>query len=275
MIAVILNLAILTFLQHGTSYQQPGINCYHNLIHANTPYQNIKQNEGHLKRILRTIPQGSDDFLHGTTTQVEDELEGINPETHTLLPEYSSPIINEIIRQEYLPQNITNIGNNEAIIINLLTKLANAHANNNDIAINNENLNTIPYLDSDFIMDRLNLIYSMDELCESTVNEMLSQYNILSDEFELTQETRLVIWNQSCRPKLEGFLKIVVASLKNYNMPTPSIEAYVLSIVERSKIEFQFFLNSTRIAMEALNNSNNAHQSSQTETLFFNILYFD
>ncbi|CXJ30121.1 Plasmodium exported protein, unknown function [Plasmodium berghei] len=265
MIAVILNLAILTFLQHGTSYQQPDINCYHNLTHKNTPYQNIKQNGEHLKRILRAIPQGSDDFLHGTTTQVENELEGINPETHTLFPEYSFPIINQIIRQECLPEDNTNIGNNEDIIINLLTNLANAHANNNGTAFNNQNLNTIPYLDSDFIMDRLNLIYSMDELCESTVNNMLSQYNILSDEFELTQEERLAIWNQSFRTKLEGFFNIIVSSLQNYNIPTPAIEAYILSIIEHTKIEFQMFLNSTRISWEAsLNNPNNPNQYSQT-----------
>ncbi|CXI21001.1 Plasmodium exported protein, unknown function [Plasmodium berghei] len=271
MIAVILNLAILTFLQHGTTiYQQPGINCYRNLTHTNSPYQNIKQNGGHLKRILRVTPQ-SDDYLRDITIHVENELEGINPETLALypplLPEYSFSI-NEISPQENLPQNNTTIDSNETTLINLLTDFANAHANNNNNnALNNENSNTTlpPSANHDFVMERLNLIYRMDELWESVINDMFSQYNNFSDAFELTPEARLVIWNQSWRPHLEYLLNTAVLAFENYNMSTPEVEANVLDIIERAKIEFQIFIDSTRIAYEALNNSNNTDQSSQTE----------
>ncbi|CDU17108.1 hypothetical protein YYC_04095 [Plasmodium yoelii 17X] len=259
MIAVILNLAIFTFLHYGTHYQQPGINCYHNLAHTNIIYhQNIKQNGGYLKRILRAVPQDDVNFLRDVTTHVDDELEGISPETlalYPMLPGYSFPIINEFVPQENFLQNTVVNDNNEAALLNYLTEIANG---NNNTAPDDESSNdTTPSVDSDFIMDRLNLIYSMDERWASLITDMFTQYNNLSEAFNLTQETILVVWNESWRPRLEAMLNTIVTLFENYNMSTPEVEAEVLEIIERAKAEFQIFLNSTRIALQTSFGSDN------------------
>ncbi|CAD2088353.1 Plasmodium exported protein, unknown function [Plasmodium vinckei lentum] len=272
MIAVILNLAILTFLQYSTNYQQPsisykfattsGINYYHNLVHTSNVYQNIKQQNGaRFKRILRGLPQESDDILYSPLSlQMEDYLGGISPEVlalYPLLPTHDSPllIVNDLNDEE----NITEGQNNyESILIDFLMDAAQntpAATNTNTTSAetnldesNGSSQSPISSEDS-IILERLNLIYRMDALWEESVNNMFSQYNELADSLQLIQESRLVIWNQTWRPHLESMLNTVVSLFENYNMSIPEIEAQVVSIVERAKLDFQVFLTSTRDAV--------------------------
>ncbi|CAD2099313.1 hypothetical protein YYG_05091 [Plasmodium vinckei petteri] len=281
MIAVILNLAILTFLQYSTNYQQPGIsykfattygiNYYHNLVHTNNVYQNIKQQNGaRFKRILRGLPQASDDILYSPLSlQMEEYLGGISPEVLALYPllpthDHDSPllIVNDLNDEENIAEGQNNY---ESILIEFLmdaaqnapapdTNTTNAETNLDEP--NGSSESSISSEDS-IILERLNLIYRMDALWEASVNNMFSQYNELADSLQLIQESRLVIWNQTWRPHLESMLNTVVSLFENYNMSIHEIEAQVVSIVERAKLDFQVFLTSTRDAvLQALGTNN-------------------
>ncbi|KEG01626.1 Plasmodium exported protein, unknown function [Plasmodium vinckei vinckei] len=278
MIAVILNLAILTFLQYNTNYQQPvisykfattsGINYYHNLVNTNNVYQNIKQQNGpRFKRILRSVLQESDIFIRNPSLQMEDYLGEISPEVlalYPLLPNYdhdydddTSPliIVNDLNNQENVPQNQNNYEN---ILIDFLidaaqnapdgtnTNTTNAETNSDEP--NNSSSSSISPEDR-IILDRLNLIYRMDALWETSVNNMFAQFNELADSLQLIQESRLVIWNETWRPHLESLLNTIVTLFENYNISTSEIEDQVISIAEQAKLDFQVFLTSTRDAV--------------------------
>ncbi|CAD2088321.1 Plasmodium exported protein, unknown function [Plasmodium vinckei brucechwatti] len=330
MIAVILNLAILTFLQYSTNYQPDisykfattsGINYYHNLIHTNNAYQNIKQQNGaRFNRILRRLPQESDEILRSPISlQMEEHLGGISPEVlalYPLLPTYDHDntllIVNDLNDEEDITQGQNNY---ESILIEFLmdaaqsapasatntntasaetnldesngssaetnldesngssaetnlgesngssaeTNLGESNGSSAETNLGESNGSNASHISSEdsIIMDRLNLIYRMDALWELSINNMFSQYNELADSLQLIQESRLVIWNQTWRPHLESMLNTVVLLFENYNMSISEIEAQVISIIERAKLDFQVFLTSTRDAvLQALGTNN-------------------
>ncbi|SCL83170.1 Plasmodium exported protein, unknown function [Plasmodium chabaudi chabaudi] len=289
MIAVILNLAIFTFLQCSTNYQPgishksattSGINYYHNLVHANNVYQNIKQNGGRFKRILRGLPQRSDEVLRNVSLQVEDQLEDISPEVlalYPLLPNHddntSFLIVNDLNDEEETTQGQNNY---ESILIEFLMDAAQstpaADTNNTNTSSAETNLSELPASsespnssEDDLILERLNLIYRMDGLWEACVNNMFAQYNELADSLQLIPESRLVIWNETWRTHLESMLNTVVALFENYNMSISEIEDQVIGIVERAKLDFQVFLTSTRDAVLQALATSDANQPIQTQ----------
>ncbi|SCL82955.1 Plasmodium exported protein, unknown function [Plasmodium chabaudi chabaudi] len=289
MIAVILNLAIFTFLQCSTNYlpgishksaTTSGINYYHNLVHANNVYQNIKQNGGRFKRILRGLPQRSDEVLRNVSLQVEDQLEDISPEVlalYPLLPNHddntSFLIVNDLNDEEETTQGQNNY---ESILIEFLMDAAQstpaADTNNTNTSSAETNLSELPASsespnssEDDLILERLNLIYRMDGLWEACVNNMFAQYNELADSLQLIPESRLVIWNETWRTHLESMLNTVVTLFENYNMSISEIEDQVIGIVERAKLDFQVFLTSTRDAVLQALATSDANQPIQTQ----------
>ncbi|SCL83759.1 Plasmodium exported protein, unknown function [Plasmodium chabaudi adami] len=290
MIAVILNLAIFTFLQCSTNYlpgishksaTTSGINYYHNLVHTNNVYQNIKQNGGRFKRILRGLPQRSDEVLRNVSLQVEDQLGDISPEVlalYPLLPNHddnpSFLIVNDLNNEEETSQGQNNY---ESILIEFLMDAAqntSATTTTNNTNTPSAETNLDESADSsespissedDLILERLNLIYRMDGLWEACVNNMLAQYNELADSLQLIPESRLVIWNETWRTHLESMLNTVVTLFENYNMSISEIEDQVIGIVERAKLDFQVFLTSTRDAVLQALGTSDANQPIQTQ----------
>ncbi|VTZ67843.1 Plasmodium exported protein, unknown function [Plasmodium chabaudi chabaudi] len=289
MIAVILNLAIFTFLQCSTNYQPgishksattSGINYYHNLVHTNNVYQHIKQNGGRFKRILRGLPQRSDEVLRNVSLQVEDQLGDISPEVlalYPLLPNHddntSFLIVNDLNDEEETTQGQNNY---ESILIEFLMDAAQstpaADTNNTNTSSAETNLSELPASsespnssEDDLILERLNLIYRMDGLWEACVNNMFAQYNELADSLQLIPESRLVIWNETWRTHLESMLNTVVTLFENYNMSISEIEDQVIGIVERAKLDFQVFLTSTRDAVLQALATSDANQPIQTQ----------